>query len=116
MRIEVKRLLLPLQLSLLLCRSTYAVMKKQMVADEAQEETCVVGNDGQCLNVPLVTDSSGLMEVPYGQKQSAVGETADQVKERLKEIQKYMYETVYPTMKELGPHCKLNHQGSFAER
>jgi hypothetical protein len=129
MRIERKLLLLPLHLTLLLlCRPSSAYKKKQRVteADAAsaaaavpypplpQEETCVIGNDGVCLNnvPPLPGVVNDFVEVPYGEKQNVVGESANDMKQRLKQIHQYMYGTVYPTMGELGPHCKLNHKGA----
>lgn len=130
MRIERKRvLLLPLHLTLLLlCRPSSAYKKKQRgtEADAAsataavpdpppqEEETCVIGNDGVCLNnVPPLPDvENDFVEVPYGEKQNVVGESANDMKGRLRQIHQYMYGTVFPTMGELGPHCKLNHKGA----
>jgi hypothetical protein len=137
MLIERKRLLrLPLLLTLLLlllCQSSLAYKKKQKGTAAAaaaasaaaaaenndssppEEETCVVGNDGVCLNnvPPLAGVEDDGVVVPYGEKQNVVGESTNDMKERLKRIHQYMYETVYPTLGEVGPHCKLNHKGSF---
>jgi hypothetical protein len=129
MLIERKRLLrLPLQLTLLLllCQSSLAYKKKQKGTAAAaavndspsEEETCVLGNDGVCLNnvPPLAGVEDDFVVIPYGEKQNVIGETTDEMKERLKQIHQYMYETVYPTMGEVGQHCKLNNKGSFHYR
>lgn len=85
------------------------------VVQAQTEDNVCLADDDTCSKpsipippLPLIVDE--VMKVSYGEPQKVAGERVDDTLKRLQEVQTYMYETVFPTMPEIGPNCKLNHE------